>query len=58
MYEKYYVVNEFGETVGNAWFSSKSKFYLVDVPSLGIDHDFETFEEMEHYLWSLGLDAV
>lgn len=58
MCEKYHVVNEFGETVGEVWFNCEKKIYEVSVASLGKDLAFGSLDSMEHYLWNLGLDAV
>lgn len=58
MYERYYVVDKTLETVGDAWFDSKRKIYIVSVASLGEDLAFGSFESMEHHLLNLGLDVV
>lgn len=58
MYEKYYVVNEFGEDVGEAWFDVMRCCYVVSVASLGKELTFDTVDEMDNYLWGIGLDAI
>lgn len=58
MYEHYWVIDRCEDIVGDAWFDNGKHCYTATIPIAGIEHDFENFEEMVHYLLVLGFDAV